>query len=264
MKSKNKYETIFLKKEAGITTLTLNRPEKYNAINQLMTYELLDALTAISNDKDNRVLVITGAGKAFCSGADVQDLSSGITAVEARMWTQHANRLMLLMTDLEAPVVAKVNGFAVGIGCSLALNSDMVIASDNARFSLIFSQVGLIGDGGSLFNVPRLVGPMRAKELYFTGRLVSAEEAESIGLINKVVTAQDLDAEVSNLCAKLASGPTTAYGIAKKIINKGLNMDLASVLELEAMGQAIASTTEDAKEAAEAFLNKRPPKFKGK
>ena len=264
MKSKNKYETILLKKEAGITTLTLNRPEKYNALNQLMTYELLDALTAISNDKDNRVLVITGAGKAFCSGADVQDLSSGITAVQVRMWVQHANRLILLLSDLEAPVVAKVNGFAVGIGCSLALNSDMVIASDNARFSLIFSQVGLIGDGGSLFNVPRLVGPMRAKELYFTGRLVSGEEAERIGLINKVVTAEDLDAEVSNLCAKLASGPTTAYGITKKIINKGLNMDLASVLELEAMGQAIASTTEDAKEAAEAFLNKRPPKFKGK
>ena len=264
MKSKNKYETILLKKEAGITTLTLNRPEKYNAINQLMSYELLDALTAISNDKDNRVLVITGPGKAFCSGADVQDLSSESTAVQARMWTQYANKLMLLMADLEAPVIAKVNGFAVGIGCSLALNSDMVIASDNARFSLIFSQVGLIGDGGSLFNVPRLVGPMRAKELYFTGRLVSAEEAESIGLINKVVTAQDLDAEVNNLCAKLALGPTIAYGIAKKIINKGLNMDLASVLELEAMGQAIASTTEDAKEAAEAFLNKRPPKFKGK
>jgi len=225
MESKNKYETILLKKEAGITTLTLNRPQKYNAINQLMTYELLDALTAISNDKDNRVLVITGAGKAFCSGADVQDLSSGGTAVEARMWTQRANRLMLL---------------------------------------IIFSQVGLIGDGGSLFNVPRLVGPMRAKELYFTGRLVSAEEAESIGLINKVVSAQELDTEVRNLCVKLASGPTTAYGIAKKVINKGLNMDLASVLELEAMGQAIASTTEDAKEAAEAFLNKRPPKFKGK
>jgi len=108
------------------------------------------------------------------------------------------------------------------------------------------------------------VGPMRAKELYFTGRLVSAEEAESIGLINKVVSAQELDTEVRNLCVKLASGPTTAYGIAKKVINKGLNMDLASVLELEAMGQAIASTTEDAKEAAEAFLNKRPPKFKGK
>jgi 2-(1,2-epoxy-1,2-dihydrophenyl)acetyl-CoA isomerase len=264
MKSTNKYETILLKKEAGITTLTLNRPEKYNAINQLMTYELLDALTAVSNDKDSRVLVITGAGKAFCSGADVQDLSSGVTAVEARMWTQRASRLMLLIADLEAPVVAKVNGFAVGIGCSLALNSDMVIASDNAKFSLIFSQVGLIGDGGSLFTVPRLVGPMKAKELYFSGRLVPAEEAEGIGLINKVVTAQDLDAEVGNLCAKLASGPTTAYGMAKKIINKGLNMDLASVLELEAMGQAIASTTDDAREAAEAFLSKRPPKFKGK
>lgn len=264
MELPNKYETILLKKQAGITTLTLNRPEKYNALNRLMTYELFDALTAISNDKDNRVLVVTGAGKAFCSGADVQDLSSGSTAVEARNWTQYAGKLMLIMADLEVPVIAKVNGFAVGIGCSLALNSDMVIASDNAIFSLIFSQVGLIGDGGSLFNAPRLVGPMKAKELYFTGRLIPAEEAERIGLISKVVTEQDLDAEVNNLCAKLASGPTVAYGIAKKIINKGLNMDLASVLEFEAMGQAIAFTTEDVKEATNAFLKKRPPKFKGK
>ena len=264
MEQKSKYETILLKKEAGVTTLTLNRPEKYNALNGLMTNELLDALTAISNDKDNRVLVITGTGKAFCSGADVKDLSSGGTAVEVRMWTQRASKLMLLIADLERPVIAKVNGFAVGIGCSLALNCDMVIASDNARFSLVFSQVGLIGDGGSLFSVPRLVGPMKAKELYFTGRLVSAEEAERIGLINKFVAAQDLDAEVNNLCAKLASGPAVAYGMSKKIINKGLNIDLASVLELEAMGQAIASTTEDAKEAAQAFLNKRPPNFKGR
>jgi len=264
MELPNKYETILLKKQAGITTLILNRPEKYNAINRFMSYELLDALTAISNDKDNRVLVITGAGKAFCSGADVQDLSSETTAIEARIWTQFASKIMLLMVDLEVPIIAKVNGIAMGVGCSLALNSDMVIASDNARFSLIFSQVGLIGDGGSLFNVPRLVGPMKAKELYFTARLVHAEEAERIGLINKVVAGQDLDAEVNNLCAKLASGPAVAYGIAKKIINKGLNMDLASVLEFEAMGQALVSTTEDVKEATNAFLNKRPTKFKGK
>ncbi|MHC1578903.1 MAG: enoyl-CoA hydratase/isomerase family protein [Dehalococcoidia bacterium] len=264
MDKKDKYETILLKKEAGITTLTLNRPEKYNALNQLMTGELLDALSCVSRDKDNRVLVITGAGKAFCSGADVKDLSSGGTAVQARTWTQYGGKLMLLIADLEIPVIAKVNGFAVGIGCSLALNCDMVIASDNASFSLIFGQIGLIGDGGSLFTVPRLVGPMKAKELYFTGRLVSAQEAERIGLINKFVAAQDLDAEVNGLCAKLASGPAVAYGMSKKIINKGLNMDLASVLELEAMGQAIASTTEDAREAAQAFLEKRPPNFKGR
>jgi 2-(1,2-epoxy-1,2-dihydrophenyl)acetyl-CoA isomerase len=264
MASPNKYQTILLEKQAGITTLTLNRPEKYNAINRLMTYELLDALTATSSDNDNRVLVITGAGKAFCAGADVQELSSESTAIESRIWTQCASKIMLLMADLERPIIAKVNGVAVGVGCSFALNADMVIASDNARFSLIFSQVGLIGDGGSLFNVPRLVGPMKAKELYFTARLIHAEEAERIGLINKVVAVQDLDGEVNNLAAKLASGPTVAYGIAKKIINKGLNMDLASVLEFEAMGQAIVSTTEDVKEATNAFLNKRPPEFKGK
>ena len=264
MELPKKFETILLKKQGGVTTLILNRPERYNAISRTMSYELLDALTAISDDKDNRVLVITGAGKAFCSGADVQDLSSEATAVESRIWTQYASKLMLLMADLEIPIIAKVNGVATGIGCSLALNCDMVIASDNARFSIIFSQVGLIADGGSLFNLPRLVGPMKAKELYFTARIINAEEAERIGLINKFVAAQELDTEVDNLCAKLASGPTVAYGIAKTIINKGLNMDLASVLEFEAMGQAIVSTTEDVKEATNAFLNKRTPKFKGK
>jgi 2-(1,2-epoxy-1,2-dihydrophenyl)acetyl-CoA isomerase len=169
-----------------------------------------------------------------------------------------------MMAELERPIIAKVNGVAVGVGCSLALNSDMVIASENAKFSLIFSQVGLIGDGGSLFNVPRLVGPMKAKELYFTARLVEAVEAERIGLINKVVPAQQLDEEVNKLAEQLAAGPTVAYGIAKKIINKGLNMDLSSVLELEAMGQAVVSTTEDVNEAVNAFLQKRKPLFKGK
>ena len=170
----------------------------------------------------------------------------------------------MLMTELERPIIAKVNGVAVGVGCSIALNSDMVIASENAKFSLIFSQVGLIGDGGSLFNVPRLVGPMKAKELYFTARVLGAAEAERIGLINRVVAAQHLDEEVDKLAEQLASGPTVAYGIAKKIINKGLNMDLSSVLELEAMGQAVVSTTEDVEEAVNAFLQKRKPVFKGK
>lgn len=259
-----KYETLLLENRGGITVLTFNRPEKYNCVNKLMGDELLDALSHVVNDDETRVLVITGSGKAFCAGADVQDLGKKSTVIENRIWTQCANKMIMLMTELERPIIAKVNGVAVGVGCSIALNSDMVIASENAKFSLIFSQVGLIGDGGSLFNVPRLVGPMKAKELYFTARVVDAAEAERIGLINRVVAAQQLDEEVDKLAEQLASGPTVAYGIAKKIINKGLDMDLSSVLELEAMGQAVVSTTEDVEEAVNAFLQKRKPVFKGK
>jgi len=264
MASIKNYETLLLEERGGVKTLIFNRPEKYNCINRLMSEELLEALSNIVDDKENRVLVITGKGKAFCAGADVDDLGRESTVVENRIWTLYANKLVMMMAELERPIIAKVNGVAVGVGCSLALNSDMVIASENARFSLIFSQIGLIGDGGSLFNVPRLVGPMRAKELYFTAKMIDAIEAERIGLINRVVPAQQLDEEVNKLADQLAAGPTMAYGIAKKIINKGLNMDLSSVLELEAMGQAIVSTTDDVKEAVNAFLQKRKPQFKGK
>lgn len=258
------YETIILEKKEGVATLTLNRPEKLNALNRKMTEELESAMVEIRKDRDVRALVITGAGRGFCSGADVGDMAQAAAPVETRYWTQTAHKIILALTDLEKPVIAKVNGVAVGIGCSLALSADIIIASENARFSLIFSRIGLIPDGGSLFHLPRLVGPAKAKELIFTAKMVDAEEAERIGLINKAVPADELDNEVNTLAKQLAAGPTVAYGIAKKIINKGLNMDLSSVLESEAFGQTIASTTEDAKEGVIAFLEKRKPEFKGK
>jgi 2-(1,2-epoxy-1,2-dihydrophenyl)acetyl-CoA isomerase len=140
----------------------------------------------------------------------------------------------------------------------------MLFASENAQFSLIFSQIGLIPDGGSSFHLPRLVGLSKAKELIFTARKIDANEAERIGLINKVVEAEKLDSEVDKLARQLAQGPTVAFGLAKKIMNKGLNMNLSSVLEYEASGQALAGTTEDAREGIMAFLEKRKPKFKGR
>jgi len=157
-----------------------------------------------------------------------------------------------------------VNGVAVGIGCSLALSADIIVASENAKFSLIFSRIGLIPDGGSLFHLPRLVGPAKAKELIFTAKMVDAKEAERIGLINRAVPADELDKEVDMLARQLAEGPTAAFGMAKKIMNKGLNTDLSSVLEYEAFGQAIAGTTQDAQEGIMAFLEKRKAEFKGK
>jgi 2-(1,2-epoxy-1,2-dihydrophenyl)acetyl-CoA isomerase len=175
-----------------------------------------------------------------------------------------AHKAILALTDLEKPVIAKVNGVAVGIGCSLALSADIIVASENAKFSLIFSRIGLIPDGGSLFHLPRLVGPARAKELIFTAKMLDAKEAERIGLINRAVPAEELDNEVNMLAKQLAEGPTVALGIAKKIINKGLSMDLSSVLECEAFGQTIAGTTEDAQEGVIAFLEKRKAEFKGK
>ncbi len=259
-----RYETIILERKDGIGTLTLNRPEKLNAINRKMTEELNYAIVEIAKDIGVRALVVTGAGRGFCSGADVGDMAQAAAPIENRYWTQMAHKIILGLTELEKPVIAKVNGVAVGIGCSLALSADIIIASENAKFSLIFSRIGLIPDGGSLFHLPRLVGPAKAKELIFTARMVDAKEAERIGLISKAVSADELDNEVNMLAKQLAEGATAAFGIAKKIINKGLSMDLSSVLECEAFGQTIAGTTEDAQEGVMAFLEKRKADFKGR
>jgi len=258
------YETIILERKDGVGTLTLNRPEKLNALNRKMTEELNSAIVEVAKDTGVRVLVVTGAGRGFCSGADIGDMAQATAPVENRYWTQMAHKVILGLTDLEKPVIAKVNGVAVGIGCSLALSADIIVASENAKFSLIFSRIGLIPDGGSLFHLPRLVGPAKAKELIFTAKMVDAKEAERIGLINRAVPADELDKEVDMLAKQLAEGPTAAFGMAKKIINKGLNTDLSSVLEYEAFGQAIAGTTQDAQEGIMAFLEKRKPEFKGK
>jgi len=235
-----------------------------NAINRKMIEELKSAVVEIAKDMDVRALVITGAGRGFCSGADVGDMVQAAAPIENRYWTQMRDKVILALTDLEKPVIAKVNGVAVGVGCSLALSADIIVASENANFSLIFSRIGLIPDGGALFHLPRLVGPAKAKELIFTARMVDAKEAERIGLINKAVPADELDNEVNMLAKQLAEGPTVAFGMTKKIINKGLTMDLSSVLECEAFGVTIAGTTEDAQEGVMAFLEKRKADFKGR
>jgi len=258
------YETIVLERKDGVATLMLNRPEKLNAINRRMVEELNGAVVEIAKDRDVRALVVTGAGRGFCSGADVGDMTQAETPTDIRYYVQMMHKIFLALTDLEKPVIAKVNGAAMGMGCSLALSTDMIIASESASFGLIFSRIGLIPDGGALFHLPRLVGPARAKELIFTARMFDAKEAERIGLVNKAVPADELDNEVNMLAKQLAEGPTVALGIAKKIINKGLSMDLSSVLECEAFGQTIAGTTEDAQEGVMAFLEKRKAEFKGK
>ena len=258
------YETIILEKKDNVATLALNRPKKLNALNKKMVAELESAVIEVAKDKGVRVLVISGVGRGFCSGADVGDMSQTPAPIETRYWTRRAHKLILALTELEKPVIAKVNGVAVGMGCSLALSADMIIASENAKFSLIFSRIGLIPDGGALFHLPRLVGPAKAKELIFTAKMIDAKEAERIGLINKEVPADELDNEVNTLAEYLAEGPTIAFGIAKKILHNGLSMDLSSVLECEAFGQAIAGTTEDAQEGIIAFLEKRKAEFKGK
>jgi len=258
------YENIILETKDGIGTLTLNRPENLNAINQKMTEELNSAIAEIAKDTGIRALIVTGAGRGFCSGFDVGDMAQAPAPIETRNWIQMGHKATLALTDLEKPVIAKVNGTAVGFGCSLAMSADITIASESAKFSLIFSRIGLIPDGGALFHLPRLVGPAKAKELIFTAKMIDAKEAEKIGLINKTVPADQLDNEVNMLAKQLAEGPTVAFGIAKKIINKGLSMDLSSVLECEAFGQTVVGTTQNAQEGVMAFLEKRKAEFKGK
>ena len=259
-----KYEHIVSEREEDIATLTLNRPEKLNAINQKMIEELESAIAEISKDTSVRVLIITGAGRAFCSCADVSDMAQATAPIDTRHWLAGAHKIILAIANFEKPVIAKVKGAAVGFRCSLALSTDLTIASENAQFSLIFTRIGLIPNGWSLFHLPRLVGLAKAKELVLTGKKIDAKEAERIGLISKAVPPNELDHEVNALSKQLAKGPTVAFGIAKKIMNEGLNMSLGSVLECEAFGQTLVGTTEDAKEGVIAFLEKREPQFKGR
>ncbi len=258
------YEAILLEKKNGVATLTLNRPERLNALDNQMKLDIASAIEEVRLDEKVKVLILTGAGRAFCAGGDLRGLGQVDSSSTGRDRIKALQRWVVELINLEKPVIAAVNGIAVGAGCNLALAADIIIAADTAKFSEIFAKVGLIPDAGGLYFLPRLIGPAKAKELAFTGRMVDAAEAVSLGLINRAVAQDKLMEEANAMAVYLAKGPSKALGYIKVLINKSLSWDLTTLLEAEALAQGICMDTDDFKEGVQAFFDKREAKFLGK
>jgi 2-(1,2-epoxy-1,2-dihydrophenyl)acetyl-CoA isomerase len=257
-----RFRNILFEKEDHIVKITLHIPERRNPLHLDMRAELIEALSRVSADDSAKVVVITGAGKAFSSGGDITTMA-GETSISARLRLKKAQRVIKSMIELEKPIIGAINGVAAGAGVSLALACDILIASEEAKFAMSFVKIGLIPDMGSYYLVPLRVGVARAKELMFTGDMIDAREAERIGLVNKVVSPEKLEEEVSSLASRLANGPSQAYAMIKAALNRW-PASLESFFEMESSMQAVAFSSEDFDEGRRAFLEKRKPLFRGR
>lgn len=258
------YKFLLFRQEQGVATISLNRPDVYNALNDELTFELQDALKAVAKDDSVRVVVLTGEGKAFCSGQDLKASSGEEKRSFMDSLHKRYNPIIRAMRNLPKPIVCRLNGVAAGAGCSLALATDIIIAAEEATLIEVFINIGLVPDSGSSFFLPRLVGMAKAFELCSMGSRVKATEAAEIGLINKVVSADQLDAAVKTYTDYYAQAPTKAIGLIKKMLNKSATASLEDMLEYEAYAQEIAGSSADYKEGVKAFLEKRKPVFLGK
>jgi 2-(1,2-epoxy-1,2-dihydrophenyl)acetyl-CoA isomerase len=256
-------ETLHIESSpGGVVTLTLDRAERKNAIDLPLFDRLRDAFRELGEDPRARVLVLTGAGDAFCSGADIGTVRTG-EAQPVLVVIRRIHEMVLALQQVSKPVIARVNGVAAGAGLSLALACDLIVASERARFSAIFARRGLSLDCGGSWLLPRLVGLHRAKELALLADIYTAEQAERMGLVNRVVPHAELDAAVADWAERLAGGPPLALSMSKRLLNAGLDSSLAEALENEALAVAVNNATDDMKEAFRAFREKREPRFKG-
>jgi 2-(1,2-epoxy-1,2-dihydrophenyl)acetyl-CoA isomerase len=263
------YETLLVESAGNVCTVTLNRPDSLNSLNETMTAELATVLRELSYDPQVRCVVITGAGRAFSSGQDLGDLKKLYSNPEhvphlADELRRRYNPIITGLRDLEKPVLAAVNGVAAGAGLSLALACDLRVAADKASFIEAFVNVGLVPDSANTFFLPRLVGLGKALELCFTGDKVSAADALSLGLVNKVVPADELMKATHELAARLANLPTRAIGLMKQLLYRSFNSDLDAQLEAEALAQETAALTADHREGVMAFFEKRRANFQGR
>jgi 2-(1,2-epoxy-1,2-dihydrophenyl)acetyl-CoA isomerase len=256
-------ETLQVARGGSVVTVTLNRPEKKNAINDTMWDELLETFLEIAgNTTEDRVVVITGAGGAFCSGADI---GGGAPDTESNGLTRmrHVGAVCAALHAIPQPVIAKVVGVAAGAGLNLALGCDLIVASEDARFSEIFARRGLSVDFGGSWVLPRLVGLHKAKELVLFADIISAKEAQDIGIVNRVVPAGEIDKFVDEWSARLAAGPPLALSMSKRLLDQSSAVSLAQALEAEAMAQNVNFQSKDTAEAMIAFVQKREPRFEG-
>ena len=252
--------------EDGIACLTLNRPDRLNALSPVMVSSLAEALERLGADSSVGAIVVTGAGRGFCAGGDVKTMASRASQrFEERVeGLRRMHRLPMLLRTIPKIVIAMVNGPAVGAGLGLAMACDLRIAGRSARFGTGFAGVGYSGDFGGSWSLTRLVGTAKARELYFLGDIVDAAEAASLGLVNRVVEDEALRRETLALARRIADGPRVAYGYMKRNLFAAETEPLATVLEMEAVHQARTAMTEDHREAAQAFVEKRRPVFKGR
>jgi len=257
------YEFLKYEKNEGVGTITLNRPEVYNALNDAITFELQDVFKQIKKDDEVRVVVLTGEGKAFCSGQDLKDSKSQGKRSFIDSLHKRYNPIIRAMRNLPKPIVCRLNGVGAGAGCSLALACDVVVAAEEAMLTEVFVNIGLVLDSGSSYFLPRLVGSAKAFELSTMGSRIKGKDLEDIGLVNKVVPMVELDEAVKSYTDFYAKAPTKAIGIMKKMLNKSGNSTLDEMLEYEAYSQEIAGSSHDYKEGVNAFLEKRKPNFKG-
>lgn len=258
------YETLIVEAAGGVTTVTLNRPEKRNAVDRTMFGELGRVFEAIAADKQTRAFVLTGAGDHFCSGADLSDLANAPTTPSQmleRMGEVH--QIMKKVMTCPKPGIAAVRGWAAGGGANLALACDLVIMAEDAKFAELFVKRGLVVDMSGTFSLPRAVGLHRAKELALFGEAIDANRCYEIGIANLVVPAAELDVAVKEWATKLAAGPTFALGLLKKALNESFAQTFDEVLAQESLNQSIVFSTADVAEAVGAFLEKRSPDFKG-
>ncbi|MCU1468172.1 MAG: enoyl-CoA hydratase/carnithine racemase [Actinomycetia bacterium] len=257
---------LLVDRNDGIVTLTIDRPRRKNAITGDMWQGLVEFFDDLATRTDDRVLVITGSGDAFCSGADLTsaadgDAPNGAGASVASM--RIVGRAALRLHELPLPTIAAVNGVAAGAGCNLALGCDLIIASDRARFTEIFAKRGLALDFGGSWLLPRLIGLHRAKELAFLAEILDAKEAERIGLVNRVVPHDQLGTEVGALASRLAALPPLQLSVIKRQLNDGLDHTMAEAVEHEGVAQALMFSSRDTAEAMTAFIEKREPRFTG-
>jgi 2-(1,2-epoxy-1,2-dihydrophenyl)acetyl-CoA isomerase len=262
---RTEYEGFFVEKEGAIATLVLNRPERLNALLPTLVLSFPRAIEDVRKDDAIRVLIMTGAGRAFCAGGDVGTKGKDKTYQElSQRWSRFLiGPVAISLRNFEKPTIAAINGAAVGAGVSLFLACDITIASENAKFGLAFVKVGLVPDAGATYFLPRKVGISKAIELMCTGDIINAEEAEQIGLVSRVVPQDKLMEEVRELAEKLAKGPPIAIGLIKRAAYKSLDNNLEQQIDFEDYAQSLCFKTEDHKEGARSFMEKREAVFKG-
>lgn len=249
----------------GVATLTLNRPDRLNAFSPEMIENLCDALTRLNTDSAVGAIILTGAGRGFCAGGDIKRMSTADQTLDERhesLRTRH--RVITLLRTIGKVVIAAVNGPAAGAGFSLALACDLRIAAQSARFRTAFAGVGFSGDFGGAWSLTRLVGTAKAREMYYLDPVIDAAEAERLAIVTRVVEDAALMDEVRTMARRLADGPRVAFSVMKRTLHAAETEPLSTVLDMEALGQARCGMTEDHREAVAAFVEKRPPVFRGR